>query len=318
LKNLELHYYLENQSHSMDAFVKNKSEAELLKLISEITILLDIELDFEFEAIKQGGIKDIIKYFKKKKNRKQLNNLLIYFGAIISGVLINVLSDNFNKDKEFDELSKEEKRLNIKVLKKQLDEDDVNEEDKINAINQVVLLISDEHKIKVFKSRFYYHLLKEAKLYQLSTTELTENFEPVSKEHIIERIYFKNQILESEDKQPIPIENAIVEIVSPVLKQGNIKWKGIYDGQSISFNLLDSEFKSSVINKQYSFINGTSIKCRLELIQSINDDGDVYNKEINVFDVLEIYDGIQTTITKKAKNIKELKNQTKIDFSAEE
>lgn len=302
----------------MDAFVKNKSEAELLKLICEVTLLLDIELDFEFEAIKQGGIKDIIKYFKKKKNKKQLNNLLIYFGAIISGVIINVASDNFNKDKESDELSKEEKRLNIKVLKKQLDEGNLNEEDTIKAINYVIFLISEEHKIKVFKSRFYNHLLKEDKLYKFSTTELTENFEPISRENIIPRIDFKKQILDNEDKKPILIENAVIEIVSPVLKQGNIKWKGIYDGQSITFNLLDSEFKISVINKQYSFTNGTSIKCRLELIQSVNDDGEIYNKEINVSDVLEIYDGIQIIETKKAKHIKELKNQIKIDFSSDE
>lgn len=318
MKNLEIHYYLENHSHSMDAFVKNKSEAELLKLVSEITILLDIELDFEFEAIKQGGIKDIIKYFKKKKNKKQLNNLLIFFGAIISGVLINVASEHFNRDKEAEDLSKEEKRLNIRKLKKELDDDILNEDEKSKAVNQIIFLISDEHKIRVFKSRFYYNLLKENKLYQLSTTELSENFEPISTEKIIERKYFKNQILETEDKKPISIENAIVEIVSPVLKQGNIKWKGIYDGQSISFNLLDNEFKYSVINKQYRFANGTSIKCKLELIQSINDDGEIYNKEINVFDVLEIFDGIQTITTKKAKNIKELKNQTKIDFNTEE
>lgn len=318
MKNLEIHYYLENQSHSMDAFVKNKSEAELLKLISEITILLDVEIDLEFEAIKQGGIKDIIKYFKKKKNKKQLNNFLIFLGGIIGGVLINVSSDYLNKDKETEELTKEEKRLNIRKLKRNIDEDALSEDEKAKAINQIIFLISEDHKVKVFKSRFYYNLLKENKLYQLSTTELTENYEPISKENIIERSYFKNQILETEDKKPIFIENAIVEIVSPVLKQGSIKWKGIYDGQSISFNLLDKEFKSSVINKQYSFVNGTSIKCKLELIQSINDDGEIYNKEINVYDVLEIFDGVQTIITKKAKKLKELKNQIKIDFSAEE
>jgi hypothetical protein len=302
----------------MDAFVKNKSEAELLKLICEITFLLDIELDLEFEAAKEGGIKDILKYFKKKKNRKQLNNLLIYFGAIISGVLINVASDNFNKDKELDELTKEEKRLNIKNLKKHLDEDNLTDADTTKAVNYLIHLLSEEHKIKVFKSRFYNQLLKEEKLYKFSTTEVTENLEPISKEYIIPRTDFKKQILENEDKKPISIENAVIEIVSPVLKQGNIKWKGIYDGQSVTFNLLDAEFKYSVINKQYSFINGTSIKCSLQIIQSVNDEGEIYNKEINVFDVIEVFDGIQTVETKKAKNIKELKNQMKIDFTIEE
>ena len=34
---IELHYWLKGRSHSMDAFVQNKCERELLSLIEEIT-----------------------------------------------------------------------------------------------------------------------------------------------------------------------------------------------------------------------------------------------------------------------------------------
>ncbi len=40
MEKLELHYYLENDFHSMDAFVKNKAEAELLKVFKEISEIL--------------------------------------------------------------------------------------------------------------------------------------------------------------------------------------------------------------------------------------------------------------------------------------
>ncbi|MFC0186170.1 hypothetical protein ACFFJX_28550 [Pseudarcicella hirudinis] len=111
---LELHYYLDDNSHSMNAIVKNKSEAELIKLFFEVSNLLDLDITLEFEALKEGGIKDIIKYFKKKKNKQAL---MIFFGTIISNVLINITSDYFIKDKELEELNKEEKRLNILKLK---------------------------------------------------------------------------------------------------------------------------------------------------------------------------------------------------------
>ena len=93
-----------------------------------------------------------------------------------------------------------------------------------------------------------------------------------------------------------------------------MKWKGLYNDKSISFNLLDSDFKNAVLNKQYSFSNGTSIKCTLEIVITLDEDGEEIIKEANVFDVLEVFDGKQTHITKKAKHLKELQNQIKIDF----
>ena len=40
---LELHYYLNNESHVMDALVRNKCEAELLAIIFDVSDLLGFE-----------------------------------------------------------------------------------------------------------------------------------------------------------------------------------------------------------------------------------------------------------------------------------
>lgn len=314
MNRLELHYYLENDSHSMNAIVKNKSEAQLIRLVFEVSNLLELEIDLEFEALKEGGIKEIIKYFKKKKNKQKLEKILIYFGAIISGVLINVASDNFKIDKEFEELNKEEKRLNIRKLKKELENDTLTKAQETIVIESFVMQIGDTHKVQVFKSRFYQHILKEPKLYKLSLTQLDDNNQPVSTEKSIERANFNRQILENEDLKPKTIENANIEIVSPVLRQGNIKWKGIHNDKPISFNLEDTEFKNAVLNKQYSFSNGTSIKCKLEIFIRIDEEGEEIMKEAKVSDVLEVFDGKTTHMTKKARHLKEIKNQIKLDF----
>ncbi|MCY1378689.1 hypothetical protein D9M69_663450 [compost metagenome] len=69
------------------------------------------------------------------------------------------------------------------------------------------------------------------------------------------------------------------------------------------------------MNKQYSFTNGTSIKCSIEIVVTLNDEGDEVMKEAKVFDVLEVFDGTQSHITKKSKHFRELKSQMKIDFN---
>lgn len=311
---LELHYYLDSNSHSMNAIVKNKSEAELIKLFSEVLDILNIEIDLEFEAIKEGGIKQIIKFLKKKKNRKKLGKIALYLSAILSQILVIIISEHLKNDKELEKLNKEEKRLNIQKLKKELEKDSLDKEERSIIINNLIIEVSDTHKIQVFKSRFYKSILKEKKVYQLSVTELDESYFPISPERILSRENFEKQILSTEDLNPTTIENANIEIVSPVLKQGNIKWKGIYNGKNISFTLLDSDFKNEVQNKKYSFSNGTSIKCLLEIVNTIDENGEEIIKDAKVYDVLEVFDGQHSHTTKKAKHLKEMKNQTKLNF----
>ncbi|WP_426356867.1 hypothetical protein ACPUVO_10240 [Pseudocolwellia sp. HL-MZ19] len=38
-------------------------------------------------------------------------------------------------------------------------------------------------------------------------------------------------------------DNAQIELISPVLKDGNYKWKGIYKDQIISFYMYDQKYK---------------------------------------------------------------------------
>jgi hypothetical protein len=110
------------------------------------------------------------------------------------------------------------------------------------------------------------------------------------------------------------IEDVNIEIVSPVLKKGKMKWRGYYDSKPISFNLLDSDFRNSVLNREVSFQNGTSIKCLLEFEKEMDDEGNIKTTEINVFDVSNIFEGETTIITKRGKEIIEEKKQTKLDF----
>jgi hypothetical protein len=314
MEKLELHYYLSDKSHSMDAFVKNKAEAELLKVFKEISELLELDLSFEIEALTEGGIKEFIKILKKKKTKKQIAKILAVVGVIFSGVLTNIISDQFTKNPELEKSQLEESQLNIKKLKRDLEKEDILEEESTLIIENLTVIISNTDKIKFHRSNFYSNLLKENKIEQISTTELDENNNPLSEEKKVSIENFNKFIVHKVKIDSEFIEDVNIEIVSPVLKKGKMKWRGYYDSKPISFNLLDSDFRNSVLNREVSFQNGTSIKCLLEFEKEMDDEGNIKTTEINVFDVSNIFEGETTIITKRGKEIIEEKKQTKLDF----
>lgn len=315
MEKIELHYYLSDKSHSMDAFVKNKAEAELLKVFKEISDILELDLSFEIEALTEGGIKEFIKILKKKKTKKQIAKILAVVGLIFSGVLTNIISDRFTKNPELEKSLLEESQLNIKKLKKDLENEDFSEEESTIMIENLTLIISNTDKIKFHRSNFYSTLLKESKIEQISTTELDKNNNPISKEKKVFREGFERFIVHKVKIDSEFVEEANIEIVSPVLRAGKMKWRGYYDSKPISFNLLDSDFKNSVLNREVSFQNGTSIKCLVEFEKEMDDEGNIKTTEINVFDVTTVFEGETTIITKRGKQRIEEKKQIEIDFA---
>jgi hypothetical protein len=316
MENLEIHYYLENNIHSMDAFIKNKAEAELLKIFKEIADVLELDLTLEIEAIKEGGIREFFKVLNNKKNRKQAKRVLVAVGIIFSGVITNVISDNINKNPELEKSQLEESQLNIEKLKKELNADNKDEKSETSTviINNITIKLLANNKIRLYRSNFYSQLLSEPKIEKISITELDENKTPISEEKIVKRSDFKNFVIEKIKINSENIENANVEIVSPVLNNGKMKWRGYYNSQPINFNLLDSEFKNMVLNREVSFASGTSIKCNIELEKEMDDDGNIKITEVNVYNVTEIFEGVSTKITKRGKQVAESKKQTKLDF----
>jgi len=238
MEKLELHYYLSDKSHSIDAFVKNKAEAELLKVFKEISDILELDLSFEIEALTEGGIKEFFKILKKKKTKKQIAKILVVVGVIFSGVITTVISDNLTKNPELEKSQLEESKLNIKKLKRDLEQDDITEKESSIIIENLTIIITNTDKIKFHRSNFYSNLLKENKIEQISTTELDENYKPISEEKKVSRKDFHKFIVHKVKIDSEFVEEANIEIVSPVLKSGKIKWRGFYDSKPISFNLL--------------------------------------------------------------------------------
>lgn len=292
---LQLHYYLSDNEHSMDAKVFNKVESELLKIIGEVTKILDLELSIEVQALEEGGLKAIYKFLNKKKNKRNIVIVGTFFAGIIATVMSDVISQKINSDPEMERLKKQKIELEIQKLKKELNSEETentgnNETLVINQefINSISIYISELNKVKISKSKFYENLLNVGKVDKVSTQELDENLEPKAGEKIVPRKDFNLFIIKDKDIDPDYENDVILEIVSPVLRKSKMSWKALLNGEQITFVLKDDNFKNLIVSKNLQFSNGTKIICDLETKQKMNDDGEILKTGRAVYNVSQI------------------------------
>jgi hypothetical protein len=312
-KKLELHYFFNDNSHSLDAIIRNKCEYELLAIIKEVSSILNIELDIESEALHEGGLKDVWKFLGK--NSGQIAIII----SIIALILSRIPLENKELEKlqiQTEKLEQIERQLNIEKLKNELVKSESSDEVNVN-IEEVVEILDDNIKIKKHKSNFYFSIKRSFKVTHISTTTYTEDNEKIN-EYFIEKPHFDDFILESDDL-PIKIDDtAIIEIISPVLKKGKYKWKGIYNKTSgpIDFSMKDKDFKQEVIESNIPFKNGTCIDCVLEINQRIDETGEINEYGYSVATVLRVHDEkvvVETLQGKKYRQQKDAdKNQLKL------
>jgi hypothetical protein len=265
---LELHYYFNDSSHSMNALVRNHCEAEFLAIAIEISKELNLSIQLESEAYREGGLKEI---WKAIDNNSVQASLLISVIAIVSSRI--PLSDPELDDlqKQNLRLSIEEKQLRIKKLKTELK----NEEVSVKTVEKVAEALETNLKIVTRKSNFYKQLNRYNKVDKIGFSALDSNNCPVSDEHTVFRNNFKNFIIHSHNLTPIVVEDALIEIVAPVLKEGRYKWKGVYDNEAISFSMNDKDFNFDVLNEVISFKHGTTIECVLLIHQKLDETGEI-------------------------------------------
>jgi len=127
--------------------------------------------------------------------------------------------------------------------------------------------------IKKRRSNFYEALEKYPKVEKLSLFVENENKNQLTAETVIVKKDFKEYILTSDNIDPQEIEEAIIEIISPVLKKGNYKWTGIFNGESLAFDMKSNEFKTLVQSGEIEFKNGSSINCGLIIKKKIDNEG---------------------------------------------
>lgn len=271
IKYIELHYHLSDNSHSMNAFVFNKCEHEILGVLNEIASKLGYYPQIEIEPIENGGVRS---WFKLKQENATIQD--VFFVTVLAAVVANFFSapiqeiakttvgtivDKLLEDPEIRELKKEREKLqlqfDIQELKEKL-------ENKIDSV--------DIGLIKKKRSNFYESMLQTPKIENF-TLSLENAQRDVTATYSVSRERFSNFVLSTNQLDPLIDEHAVIEIISPVLKRGKYKWSGIYQETPIHFAMNSREFKNSVEIGAVSFKNGSFIDCRLISHRKMDEDG---------------------------------------------
>lgn len=276
----KVHYHLNGGMHRMDAVVRNRAESELLALLKEVGVALDLPVHIETHAYGEGGLVEYLNLMFQGKEQ-------ITFAIAMLTPLLGVpfYFDKFKQSKQQTALNE----LNLKKLRLEIVEKEDAAAERAgkkakDAKNEVLALESpltaDEvtqalltrKKIARRRSNYYKILLTDPKIDAVG-------FAPSHSNDAIEvqvsRSDFSAFVIAQSDIEPLVYERISLEIVSPVLRAGSIKWRGIFDRNVVSFELQDQTFRNEVANKNVQFQNGTTLVCDFEVHQREDDTGDV-------------------------------------------
>ena len=264
---IEIHYCFNDATHSMDAFVLNKCNYEALNIIKEVARLLSVEIVVETEPFGEGGLKAWFKVLAKEEKKKAII-LTAVITSLCTTLLVTpvtkiteIVIEKILEDGELKDLEKEKLQLEIEKLKQEIN----NNRENIN--NNVA--------IRKRKSNFYDTLNNYPKITEVQFISKDENKQVIYKDQTIKKSEFNKFILVSDDLEPLEIEDAIIEIISPVLKKGNYKWRGFYNGEPVEFNMRSNEFKTLIQNGTIEFKNGFSINSALIMKRKVDNEGNI-------------------------------------------
>ena len=284
-----LHYYLQHDSHSMDAVTRNKCEREVLAVFFEVAKQLNVSIAVETYAYREGGLKEIWKAMGKYNNQITL----------IVAVLAIVLSRYPASDPELAALDKEVKQLEIEksyleIEKLRADKAEHAEHTQ-QAAEAIAQSLQSNGKIAIRRSNYYKLLLEYYKVESVGYSPRTIDQRP-SPEVVVQRQDFPRFILGSDTLPVETDENALIEVFAPVLTDGNYHWRGYYLGSAISFTMLDQQFKASIIAKEVQFQHGTRLLCVLSIHRKYNELGEVTITGYSVGTVLNRSEGGTTFV----------------------
>ncbi|KMQ52328.1 hypothetical protein CHISP_0595 [Chitinispirillum alkaliphilum] len=287
---LELHYSFDNDSYTMDAFVQNRCEYEFLGVLKEVASVLGSRISIETESATDSGVR---RWFKiDGKNKSDIASVTrTCIAALATGIFITSITKDLSTNTE-KILKKIFTNSEFKKLASQNPDFDTLKAEILNKNRE----LSHSSVIKRKKSNFYSALKKYPRVQRVSFALVDDDKQYiVANQSALSRDQFKRHVLVRDDLDPTETDT-IITIISPVLKDGNLKWVGIYDGKRISFNMKSEQFRKMVLNGDIHFKNGTAIDCILEIKKKIDNEGVEKIVSYNVIRVNGICEDQKTTV----------------------
>jgi hypothetical protein len=303
LDRFELHYYLTGGSHQIDAILRNKCEAEIIAIVSEVSHALGFDAKIVAEAVREGGFREFWKLIQD--NAVAVTLILTVVQTLIATAPLVLESEKEGLEKQLIRLQIEEAKNNLDGLKRDAKENG----QAPKTINAAVNKLSKNLKIIKRKSNFYELLAQDQGVQKVGFNLSSSSADIHSEEKIVSRENFFDFILSSNKLKSEEVE-ATIEIVSPVLKEGRYKWKGIFNDQPISFQMLDVDFKDSVILDNVAFQHGTYIVCVLRISRELDEVGEIRTTGYAVTTVIEKIDTLSRNETLQGQKYRHAKKMS--------
>ena len=305
---LEFHYYLTDGSHSIDALRLNKLEAEAIDVFLYVSNQLGYDITLEATAATEGGYRQVWKFVKNPKNAAVTTILAtaavgtLTVAASVLNTLIATAAQIWvappKSDQELEALQREllrksieEKQLDITKKRKDLEaldrpspapaEEMPPKEARVYP-NSRPPTLQLAIRVVARRSNYYRLLLGDQRITGVGLGWASTPNSSLVEQKYIPRKEFVSYIVPTEPSKPETVPDAFVEIVAPVIRSTKAKWRGVYLGKSISFDMRDADFKSGIMKKGVQFQSGDAITCILRISYKINEVGEevVSNYEV--------------------------------------
>lgn len=276
----KIHYHLNGRTHRMNAVVRNRAESELLALLKEVAGVLGLPVEIETHAYGEGGLVEYLDLITQ--NKEQIGVVIALLTSLLGAPFY---FDKFKQSKQQTALNE----LNLTKIKLEIKEKEdaalEREGKKIKdsksgelafesqpTISEIVKALLARKKIARRRSNYYETLITDLKIEAVGfAPSHSADFAEVK----VSRSDFSAFVIAQSEIEPIVYKRIQLEIVSPVLRSGLIKWRGYFEKKTISFELQDQSFRNEVADKKVQFQNGTTLICDFEVHQREDDTGEV-------------------------------------------
>ncbi|OWQ46616.1 hypothetical protein CDL60_14240 [Roseateles noduli] len=265
----------------MHALVRNRCEAELLALMEEVGKLLRVSFTVEVLPPAEGGWEDHLVLVGQHKEEIQLllaiiTGVLAVGGAGVGGLFLRNRLRQSSQQTLMNDLTIEKGRMELKRLKRE-DEAAAKKDGELALEDQpssddIARAVLTKKRVQIRRSNFYRQLVNYSKV---EAVGFGNAFAAGALERVVERSSFNEYIVGPEVMAPTVSEGIEIEVVAPVLRVGSLNWRGIFERQSISFELADHEFQKQVLDQEVVFKSGTRLVCDLEEHLEEDEVGDI-------------------------------------------
>ncbi|MCU0357519.1 MAG: hypothetical protein MUE95_08050 [Cyclobacteriaceae bacterium] len=278
---LQFHYWLSDRTHTMDALVLNKCERELLEITRAVAKLCQVNLMLETEPSGKGGLKSWLTLAPKTPRKTSPSRVALVKVMVAAGIatspkasastVLNRLLDSLATEAGLSDEQLHQWQNNRQQLKEEAAR---------------LIPVMDQHPvIRKRRSNLFKLLSKYPKVKGFSVSLTNKSHKPVTEDLLIVHDQFAQQIISTPAVPTEVVEQAQLEIISPVLVKGPHKWKGMYQQQPISFTMKSDEFMELVQTGKVEFKSGSTITCNLAIDKKMTAAGEVRISGYNILSV---------------------------------